>query len=119
MIELNLDLNKETIEKIKVEATEMIKDIMFPDLIKVILYGSCVRGTYTNDSDVDIALLTKCDRYEVKKYDDALAKIATELAMKYFVVVNFVPLPYDEFLEKKTWYSYFKNIDREGEVLYG
>lgn len=117
--ELNFNLSNEIIEKIKVEATEKIKEIMFSDLIQVILYGSCARGDYHADSDVDIALLTKCDRYEVKKYDDALAKIATELAMKYFAVVNFVPLPYDEFLEKKEWYAYFKNIDQEGEVLYG
>lgn len=117
--ELNLNLSNEIIEKIKVEATEEIKEIMFSDLIQVILYGSCARGDYHADSDVDIALLTKCDRYEVKKYDNALAKIATELAMKYFAVVNFVPLPYDEFLEKKEWYAYFKNIDQEGEVLYG
>ena len=56
---------------------------------------------------------------EAKKYDDALAEISAKLAMKYFVVVNFASLPYDEFLEKKTWYGYFKNIDVEGEVLYG
>ena len=111
VIDLNLDLNKEMIEKIKVEATEMIKEIMLPDLIQVILYGSCMRGDYRADSDVDIALLTKCNRYEAKKYDKELAKIATELAMKYFAVVNFVSLPYDEFLEKKTWYSYFRSID--------
>ncbi len=113
-----LSLNKEIIEKIKTEATDMIKETMLSDLKKVILYGSCVRGDFTQDSDIDIALLMKCDRYEAKKYDNVLAKIATELAMKYFAIVNFVTLPYDDFLEKKTWYSYFKNIDTEGEVLY-
>lgn len=38
-----------------------------------------------------------------------------KLALKYFAIVNFVLLPYDEFEEKKSWYGYFKNIDREGE----
>lgn len=119
MINPTLDLNKEIIEKIKAEATEMVKEIMLPDLRQVILYGSCVRNDYTEDSDVDIALLMKCNRQEAKKYGVALAKIATELAMKYFAIVNFVSFPYDEFLEKKSWYGYFKNIDAEGEVLYG
>ncbi len=119
MTGLTLDLKKEVIEKIKVEATELVKELMLPDLMQVILYGSCARNDYTEDSDVDIALLMKCGRQEAKKYNDALAKIATELAMKYFAIVNFVSLPYDEFLEKKTWYGYFKNIDVEGEVLYG
>ena len=77
------------------------------------------KGDYTEDSDIDIALITKCNRLEVKKYDEELANIATNLAMKYFAIVNFVCLPYDEFTEKKTWYAYFRNIDLEGEVLYG
>ena len=66
----------------------------------MILYGSCARGDYTRESDVDIALLTKCDRMEAKKYDDGLDAIATQLAMKYFAVVNFVCLPQDEFIKK-------------------
>ena len=115
----NLALNSETIKKVKLEATEMVKKLMGSDLIEIILYGSCARGDYTDDSDIDIALLVKCNRVEVKKYDDALAEISTELAMKYFAIVNFVSLPYGEFAEKKTWYRYFKNIDMEGEVLLG
>ena len=39
-----------------------------------------------------------------------------KLALKYFAIVNFVLLPYDELEEKKSWYGYFKNIDREGRV---
>lgn len=115
----NLALNSETIKKVKIEATEMVKMLMGSDLIEVILYGSCARGDYTADSDIDIALLMECNRTEAKKYDDDLARISTELAMKYFAVVNFVSLPYSEFVEKRTWYGYFKNIDTEGEVLYG
>lgn len=56
---------------------------------------------------------------EVKKYDEELANLATELAMKYFTVVNFVCLPYQEFTEKRTWYSYFRNIEKDGVILYG
>ena len=112
-------LNDKVIENVKQEVTEMVKALMGADLIEVILYGSCARGDYTDDSDIDIALLVKCNRLEVKKYDDALAGISTELAMKYFAIVNFVSLPYDEFTERRAWYRYFKNIDMEGEVLYG
>lgn len=112
-------LDDDVIEKVKREATELVKMIMGKDLIKVILYGSCARGDYTQDSDVDIALITTCDRMEVKKYSDKIADISMQLAMKYFAVVNFVCLPYVEFMNKKSWYLYFQNIDLEGEVLYG
>lgn len=83
---------------------------MGKDLIKVILYGSCARGDYTQGSDVDIALITACDRMEAKMYNDKIANISMQLAMKYFAVVNFVCLPYAEFMNKKSWYLYFQNI---------
>lgn len=112
-------LTNEIISKIKKEAFELAHRLMGGDLKAVILYGSCARGDFAEDSDVDIALLTRCNRKEGKKYDDGLDVIATKLAMKYFAVVNFVCLPEDEFLEKKAWYGYFQNIEREGEILYG
>lgn len=117
MYEITLDDN--LIDVIKKESTCLVRSLMKEDLIEMLLYGSCARGDYTKDSDIDIALLTKSDRLEVKKYDEKLAEIATEIAMKYFAIVNFVCLPYEEFLEKKTWYPYFMNIVSEGEVLYG
>lgn len=115
----DLALTNEIISAVKEEAFHYVYKLMGSDLIKMILYGSCARGDYTEDSDIDIALITKCDRMKVKKYDDGLDMIATSLAMKYYAIVNFVCLPYDEFMEKRTWYGYFQNIEREGEVLYG
>ncbi len=114
-----LALNNKVIDCIKLEATEMVRRLLKEELVEVILYGSCARGDYSADSDVDIALITSFSRMEAQKYNNALADIATELAIRYFAVVNFVCLPYDEFQEKKTWYAYFQNIATEGEVLYG
>lgn len=92
---------------------------MEKDLVKMFFYGSCARGDFKEYSDVDIALLTKGKWKDKWKYDDKIDEVATELALKYFAVVNFVLLSYDEFEEKKSWYGYFKNIDREGIKLYG
>lgn len=112
-------MNDDLINIVKHESTYRVRNLMKEDLIEVVMYGSCARGDYVEDSDIDIALLTKSNRLEVKKYDEGLATIATEMAIKYFSIVNFVCLPYDEFMEKKSWYTYFKNIALEGEVLYG
>ena len=114
-----LILNNDIIAKIKMEVPVLVKKLMKEDLIEIVLYGSCARGDYTEDSDIDIALITKSDRIEAQKYTSDLAVISTELAMRYFAIVNFVCLPYKEFIEKKSWYAYFQNIEREGEVLYG
>ena len=110
-------LNDNLIDAVKIESTYLVRDLMQEDLVEMVLYGSCARGDYTEDSDIDIALLTKSDRLEVKKYDEKLVEIATELAMKHFAIVNFVCLPYEEFQEKKTWYPYFRSIATEGIVL--
>lgn len=113
------ELNRDVIEKIKTETPDLIREFMRSDLVKMILYGSCARGDFKEHSDVDIALLVKGDRTDSWKYSDKIDEVATELALKYFAVVNFVLLPYDEFEEKKSWYGYFKNIDKEGIKLYG
>lgn len=112
-------LNDEIICSVKKEVVPLVYDLMQTDLVEVILYGSCSRGDYTEDSDIDIALITKCNRLEAKQYSGALAGIATELAMKYFAIVNFVCIPYDEYKEKNEWYGYFRNIKEEGELLFG
>ena len=113
------ELNRDVIEKIKTETPDLIREFMRSDLVKMILYGSCARGDFKEHSDVDIALLVKGDRTDSWKYSNKIDEVATELALKYFAVVNFVLLPYDEFEEKKSWYGYFKNIDKEGIKLYG
>lgn len=112
-------LNSDIIEKIKKEVPDMIREFMEKDLVKMILYGSCARGDFKDYSDVDIALLTRGDRTDSWIYNDKIDEVATKLALKYFAIVNFVLLPYQEFEEKKGWYGYFKNIEREGIELYG
>lgn len=114
-----LSLNDKVIENIRCEVVKLAKELLKEDLISIILYGSCAWGDYSEDSDIDIALIIKSDRLTAQKYNSGLASIATELAMKYFAIVNFVCIPYEEYLEKKSWYAYFWNIETEGEVLFG
>jgi predicted nucleotidyltransferase len=84
-----------------------------------VICGSCARGDFSDDSDIDIALLTKCDRLTSKKYDDELMDIVTDVAMDIGTIVEYVCIPIDEYNQKKEWYGYFQNIEREGIVLYG
>ncbi|WP_373218541.1 nucleotidyltransferase domain-containing protein [Ruminococcus sp. 5_1_39BFAA] len=114
-----LILNDKIIANVKKEVIHLVRELVKSDLVEIILYGSCARGDYTDDSDIDIALIVKCDRLESQKYTEGLAEIATELAMKYFAIVNFICLPYGEYITKCKWYEYFRNIREEGQVLYG
>ena len=108
----------DALETVKGTVIREIPAMMGEDCRRIILYGSCARGDYRNDSDVDIAILTNGDRIQNQKYDGKIDQIATDIGLKTKALVNFIFLPYKEFIEKKTWYLFFKNIDREGVVLY-
>lgn len=56
---------------------------------------------------------------EAKKYDDSLLDIVTDIAMDTWTIVQYICIPIKEYDEKKDWYDYFQNIEREGIVIYG
>lgn len=112
-------MNQNLIDRVILEFTEMIQKNIGEDVVQCRLFGSCARGDYSDYSDIDIVLLTKCNREEGEQYTDILVDIVTELAMKYFVVVNALCIPFKEYEEKKSWYDFFSNIEEEGQVIYG
>ena len=59
-------LNDQLIDVVKSESTYLVHELMQEDLVEMVLYGSCARGDYTEDSDIDIALMTRSDRLEAK-----------------------------------------------------
>ena len=112
-------VNLEIIENVKKKVVDEVPNLMKKDLVEIIMFGSYARGDFSVDSDIDIALLTRCDRAEVKKYDEYLDELATEITMESYAIVNFICIPETEFNEKKSWYALFKNISKEGIKLYG
>ena len=99
--------------------TERAARILKNHIKKIIMYGSCARGDFDSDSDVDIAIITDIDRKAVKKYDSELMDAVTDIAMNSDAVVEYICLQVDEYNDKKGWYGYFKNIETDGRVLYG
>ena len=111
-------MNQEIIDRVTNITKEQIPAMMHDDVRAIIMYGSCARGDYTEDSDVDVAILTDSNRAESKKYGDELDELATQIGLDTFAIVNYVCLPYQEFEEKKEWYPYFMSIEKEGVLLY-
>lgn len=112
-------MNQNLIDRVIIEFIEMIKKNIGEDVVQCRLFGSCARGDYGDYSDIDIVLLTNCNREESEQYTDTLIDIVTELAMKYYVVVNALCIPFKEYEEKKSWYDFFVNIEEEGQMIYG
>lgn len=106
------------LETVKDDVIREIPAMMGNDCRRIILYGSYARGDYREDSDIDIAVLTESNRIKNRKYDDRIVDIAVDIGLKTSSLVNFILLPYKEYIEKKTWYPFFRNIDNEGILLY-
>lgn len=112
-------MNDDILEIIKNETLSQVRDIAKDDLKQIILFGSCARGDYTEESDIDIAVLVDGDRSEAERFRDALVMLSAKLDLIYMVVVNYICLPKDEFDDKKDYYPFYSNIAKEGMVIYG
>ena len=111
-------LTTELITSITDELNTAIPDVFGKSVVKAYLYGSCARGDFSADSDIDIAVLFDCSRADSQAHISEAARLSTDIAMKTFQVVNFACLPYDEFVDKKEWYPFYANIEKDGVLIY-
>jgi predicted nucleotidyltransferase len=84
---------------------------------QIILFGSYVRGDYTDKSDIDLLI--------VKKGMKNGNKISDELYMAFFenkirIPVDLIPIDYDKYNKLNNQIGYiYKTIKEEGEIIYG
>lgn len=98
--------------------SELLHQVYGNRLKAVILYGSVARGTQEKDSDVDIMVLVDATDTELKKYDERLSDVSTEMALKYFMVFSIIDVRYQEYMDWREVSPFYKNVDKEGIVLY-
>jgi len=84
---------------------------------KIILFGSCARGDFGVNSDIDILILKKGLKDERDLTDN--------LYMDFFdkkipVAVDLIAMDYDKYYKLNNDVGYvYKSIEREGRILYG
>ncbi len=88
-------------------------------LKSVILYGSFTRGTATDASDIDIAVIVDETDDELRKQFSALSDVTADLDLEYFRVFSSVDISYRRYQNWKNNYPFFRNIENEGIVLFG
>ncbi len=108
----------EKLREILQEMGELLKSVYGNRLKAVILYGSAARGTQTEDSDIDVMILVDGTDEQLREYNERLSDISTELALKYVKVFSIIDVKYQEYQEWKTVSPFYKNVDREGVVVY-
>ena len=90
---------------------------IYGDLIdSVILYGSTARGTRTADSDVDVAILLHAGA--TKAMQDQMLDLVVDLELECGRVLSVLCIDYDKFAEWKDIIPFYKNIRKDGVVLW-
>ncbi len=101
------------------ELTEMSNQIglIYGNFIdRIVLYGSYARGEQTEESDVDIAILIKNGHTD--KMHDAMIDLVVDYELDLAVTLSVVPIELDNYKEWKKVLPFYKNIDKEGIVLW-
>ena len=89
------------------------KKILKNNLSKLIVYGSYARGDYSENSDIDVMILTPLSKEEIEQVENH----AFDLELESGIVINPV-------LENEAHYRYwlgalpfYNNVEKEGIVI--
>lgn len=110
-------MNRETIKEILNQYSSEAKRQFGASLKAVVLYGSCAREDYDNESDIDLLVLLTYTPDMLPEARGKMRSIADKLDMQYDVVISAVFQSYDVFNEYKEASGFYKNIEREGIVI--
>ena len=107
------------IERVIQELVRDFEEMSSVPIKYAFLFGSCARGDWKQESDMDIAVLLDAPINEVRKYDDIFCLEGVKLEMEYVsALVNFLSVSYEDFEGNKQWNPLYQNILKEGKLIY-
>ncbi len=107
-------MTQETINGVMEKLASDAKKIYGDSLTKVILYGSCARGDFEPDSDIDVMLLLNVDNEQIQTEREKLEPVSRMLDREYDVILSTVvesQHTYEYYMDAS---GFFQNIEREG-----
>ena len=93
-----------------------IVDIYGDLLVSVILYGSVARGTQTDESDIDMAVILRSKENEDMK--ERMTDIIVDLELEYNKVLSVLRIDYEKFKIWEDTMPFYKNIKEDGVILW-
>ena len=105
----------EELQKIFEKMIPGFQSIYGDELVSIILYGSVARGTQTDDSDVDIAVIVK--KYTEDMHDKMIDLIVV-LELEYAKVLSVLLNDYDNFRKWENILPFYKNVKKDGITLW-
>lgn len=109
-------MNKELIDSAVKDLADGARTIYGEILKEVILFGSCARGDYESDSDVDVMILLDIPKEDVDIETERIHPLIHDLDIKYEYDLLFAPIiqsanEFDYWLDVMPFYQ---NVRNEG-----
>ena len=93
-------------------AIDFAESLNHPEIEKIILFGSVARGDDTDESDIDILIITTD---EDKIEDDVYSKVMDFIISAHeYISAKIIPI---EEYEQYKHFSFFSILDKEGVVI--
>lgn len=113
MEKMTNDIIREIINQYALEVKKQ-----FGSLLKaVILYGSCARGDYDNESDIDIMVLLDVKPEEIHDARKKMRAVANGLDLRYDCVLFATFQSYATFEYYKDTSVFYQNVESEGVLV--
>ena len=106
-----MDGLQEAFEKMVSEYQNIFRNV----LEQIILYGSVAKGNYTDESDVDIAVIV---RGYTEDMHDKMIDFTVDLELEYNKVFSVLLIDYDNFKEWENVLPFYQNVKKDGIKLW-
>jgi len=104
--------NNRIFQQLIPEMVEIYGDL----LVSIILYGSVARGTQTDESDIDIAVMLRSEETEGMK--ERMTNMIVDLELEHNRVLSVLRIDYDQFKVWENVMPFYKNMKKDGIVLW-
>lgn len=111
-------MQRRELDMVLKELAVQIYALLGDKLDKVILYGSYARGDNTDESDVDVLVLTNMNQEENRKAFWQLNKIFSRVGLEHDVLLSLFLLDAESFYARKEILPFYQNIEKDGVLVY-
>ena len=97
--------------------TETMKNHYGNRLSKIILYGSYARGDFNEESDIDFMVLLNDEEVRTSKEILTIGDKLYDLSISFLTMISAQVIPQFQF--EKTNNLFYRNIKKDGQIVYG
>lgn len=98
------------------EMCEAFGEIYGDSIAEIVLYGSYARGEESEESDIDMAIVLKEGQTE-EQYDK-MSDLVVDYQLDLGTTLSVISIEQREYAEWRTTLPFYRNIDKEGIVLW-